>query len=71
MNRVGSFFHIFQSDAFISQRNIALHVPSEKEHILLYLADGASKNIRIQILNVYPVNENFSLLNVKIPSDQI
>ena len=64
-------FCILQRDIFIAKCEIALDVSGKEEYVLLYLPDRSPEHIGVNVFNIYAVNEDTPLLNIKVSSDQI
>ena len=71
MHRPGRRADFLFGDGGIAQGDVALNISGKKEHVLLYLPDGPSQHVRVNIPDVHTVDQDFPLLNIIIASDQI
>ena len=71
MDNTGGLLYILQGYGFIVQRYVAFDIPGENKHILLYLADGRTQHVGINIPYVNAVNEDFPFLDIEIAAYQV
>ena len=71
MDYTGGLLYILQGYGFIVQRYVAFDIPGENKHILLYLADGRTQHVGINIPYVNAVNEDFPFLDIEIAAYQV
>ena len=68
LRRSLNFFH---RHVAVAQGNISLDIPGKQKYILLHLSDCPSEFMNVNLSDIHAVYEDLTLLNVKIPADQI
>ncbi len=59
------------ADLLAAQPDITLDIARENEYVLLHLPDGAADLLPRHFLNINAVNQDFALLNLVVPPDQV